>query len=179
MWTQTPPGTNPSPDASGVNRHRRILDALRLPLLPGGGFALAMLRAGQIHPHYQARVPELAGPFAEAVLRERAILALEDPGGERDAVTPLSQARAWTILLDLDHRPPAPTPLVRAGHEHLDQRDLLVAIGADLTRTKGMVRCPAHEDRGPSLSWRWDGDRALVKCFAGCTFDAIRAAVTR
>lgn len=31
-----------------------------------------------------------------------------------------------------------------------------------------VARCPAHEDRGPSLSIRQDGDRVLIHCFAGC-----------
>jgi len=29
--------------------------------------------------------------------------------------------------------------------------------------------CPAHDDSGPSLSVKDDGDRLLVHCFAGCT----------
>ena len=40
------------------------------------------------------------------------------------------------------------------------------------------ARCPAHEDRRASLSIGEGGDsRALVKCHAGCTVDAICAAV--
>jgi putative DNA primase/helicase len=48
---------------------------------------------------------------------------------------------------------------------------------AEIARTLGgrrcgggwwQCRCPAHDDRSPSLSLR-DGDRALiVKCWAGC-----------
>lgn len=30
------------------------------------------------------------------------------------------------------------------------------------------ARCPAHEDRSPSLSIRDDGERVLLHCFAGC-----------
>jgi hypothetical protein len=33
-----------------------------------------------------------------------------------------------------------------------------------------MVCCPAHEDRSPSLSIRFDGDKPLFHCFAGCEF---------
>jgi hypothetical protein len=41
-----------------------------------------------------------------------------------------------------------------------------------------MARCPAHEDRSPSLSIRETGDgTVLVNCFAGCTADAVVAAV--
>lgn len=38
-------------------------------------------------------------------------------------------------------------------------------------------KCPAHEDQRASLSWR-DGDKGLVvRCFAGCTIDAVTAAL--
>lgn len=33
---------------------------------------------------------------------------------------------------------------------------------------KWVARCPAHEDRSPSLSIARGGDRWLVHCFAGC-----------
>lgn len=41
-----------------------------------------------------------------------------------------------------------------------------------------LVRCPAHDDRHPSLSIR-DGEngRVLVKCHAGCSFEVIRDAL--
>jgi hypothetical protein len=42
------------------------------------------------------------------------------------------------------------------------------------TRAGGWVaRCPAHEDRNPSLSVRETDGRVLVHCFAGCTVGAI------
>lgn len=40
------------------------------------------------------------------------------------------------------------------------------------------ARCPAHEDRSPSLSVReGDDGRVLVHCFGGCTTDKICAAL--
>jgi hypothetical protein len=40
-----------------------------------------------------------------------------------------------------------------------------------------VARCPAHEDRHPSLSVRENNGRILVHCFAGCSVDAIVAAL--
>lgn len=37
--------------------------------------------------------------------------------------------------------------------------------------------CPAHDDSSPSLSLRQAGDRVLVHCHAGCTFQQISDAV--
>lgn len=46
-------------------------------------------------------------------------------------------------------------------------------------RDSYMVRCPAHEDRNPSLSIAGQDGKLLVKCFAGCSqravVDALRA----
>jgi hypothetical protein len=42
---------------------------------------------------------------------------------------------------------------------------------------RGMLRCPAHEDKVKSLSYRWLSDgKLLLHCFAGCTWEQIRAA---
>lgn len=42
---------------------------------------------------------------------------------------------------------------------------------------KWITRCPAHEDRGPSLSIRDTGERVLIHCFAGCEADDVLSAV--
>jgi hypothetical protein len=39
------------------------------------------------------------------------------------------------------------------------------------------ARCPAHKDRSPSLSVREGHTSIMVKCFAGCTFLEVAAAV--
>ena len=114
--------------------------------------------------------------FAAGVLAERARLALVDPEGECDAVAPLDGVKARAILLHLaepDQVALGPAPARR----EVDQRELLDRLGADLTRDHGLLRCPAHEDRSASLSWRWDGSTALVHCFRGCSFAEIRAAL--
>lgn len=44
--------------------------------------------------------------------------------------------------------------------------------------TKGMCRCPAHDDRTPSLSWRISSSgKLLLSCMAGCTPQAILQAI--
>jgi hypothetical protein len=50
--------------------------------------------------------------------------------------------------------------------------------GAKKSGTGWSARCPAHDDRKPSLSIsEGDDGRALVKCHAGCSADAVCAAV--
>jgi len=144
-------------------------------------------------------------PFVADVIAERARLAMVDPEGEGDqlavlprrfdwlandweperigwqtgATWPLDGVKARAILLHLSEPEGQPRHrvVVRPGGTPLDQRAILERLGADLSRQSGMVRCPAHEDRAASLSWRWDGEKALLHCFASCTFDEIRAAL--
>lgn len=40
-----------------------------------------------------------------------------------------------------------------------------------------MARCPAHEDRSPSLSVREGEGKVLLHCFAACSIEAICAAI--
>lgn len=48
-------------------------------------------------------------------------------------------------------------------------RDITSALGGFWRGSYGMARCPAHDDRSPSLSIRNGGDdKVLVKCHAGC-----------
>ena len=60
------------------------------------------------------------------------------------------------------------------------------AVGRLLDRLSGVrptgtgrwiARCPAHEDRSPSLSIRDIDDRVLVHCFAGCRVGDVLSAV--
>jgi len=52
----------------------------------------------------------------------------------------------------------------------LDRVDSLRRTGPD----KWVARCPAHDDRGPSLAIReLDDGRVLVHCFAGCSAQEI------
>lgn len=119
--------------------------------------------------------------FTVEVLRERARLALTDPEGERDAVAPLGGVRARQILLHLAEPEPRERRFwVTDSGSNRDEREILERLGCDLSRDRGMVRCPGplhpHGDRHRSLSWRWDGRKALLRCHVGCSFDSIRKA---
>src|SRR5262252_7763571 len=46
-------------------------------------------------------------------------------------------------------------------------------IGVD----RGIAKCPAHDDRHPSLSIReLDGEKVLIKCWSGCSASDVLAA---
>ena len=54
--------------------------------------------------------------------------------------------------------------------------DLVKRLGGTWSPNGAMCRCPAHDDRSPSLSVRLGETALLFKCFAGCdTSDVIRA----
>jgi putative DNA primase/helicase len=55
---------------------------------------------------------------------------------------------------------------------------LVDLLSAKRNRDGWIAKCPAHEDRQPSLSINEGADgRVLLKCFAGCTTDNIVSAV--
>lgn len=52
---------------------------------------------------------------------------------------------------------------------------LVEQLGGRWVHDRGMCRCPAHDDRNPSLSVRLGRSRLLLHCFAGCrTADILR-----
>ena len=55
-------------------------------------------------------------------------------------------------------------------------RALVERLGGSWAPRGGLCRCPAHQDRRPSLSVRAGRTRLLLHCFAGCTAsDILRA----
>jgi hypothetical protein len=55
-------------------------------------------------------------------------------------------------------------------------REIVARLGGSWQKGGGMCRCPAHDDRNPSLSIRPGERRLLFHCFAGCeTRTVIRA----
>jgi hypothetical protein len=56
-------------------------------------------------------------------------------------------------------------------------RMLVERLGGRWTERGGMCRCPAHDDRTPSLSVRPGRTRLLLHCFAGCDAHAILRAL--
>jgi len=56
--------------------------------------------------------------------------------------------------------------------------NLIQRLSAKSSGNRWVAKCPAHEDKTPSLSITEGSDgRALLKCFAGCEFDAILSAL--
>lgn len=56
-------------------------------------------------------------------------------------------------------------------------RMLVERLGGRWTSNGGICRCPAHDDRSPSLSVRAGRSRLLLHCFAGCTAGEILRAL--
>lgn len=58
-------------------------------------------------------------------------------------------------------------------------REIVDSLGGEWRRSRGMCCCPAHEDRTPSLSVSLGRHAILLHCFAGCTNEAVIAALAR
>ncbi|WP_353226685.1 toprim domain-containing protein [Novosphingobium sp.] len=58
-------------------------------------------------------------------------------------------------------------------------REIVTGLGGSWSRSRGMCRCPAHEDRTPSLSVTLGSRAILFHCFAGCANDAVLAALAQ
>ena len=57
-------------------------------------------------------------------------------------------------------------------------QEITKALGGQWHGDSGMARCPAHEDKTPSLSVRnGDGDKLLTHCFSGCPPAAVWGAL--
>lgn len=59
----------------------------------------------------------------------------------------------------------------------MNATDITKALDGVWRGSSGMAKCPAHDDRNPSLSITEKEGRVLVKCFAGCEQDAVIAAL--
>ena len=118
--------------------------------------------------------------WAEQALYERARLAMLDPVGEAEAISPLSPTRARQILLELHDRQGATHGSHTSGYSSThDERALLERLGADTSRRRGRVPCPAHGGRDRNLAWAIsETGRVLLHCFSHqCRFEDIVAAV--
>jgi hypothetical protein len=57
--------------------------------------------------------------------------------------------------------------------------EIVQALGGEWRDGGGMCRCPAHDDRNPSLSVRVGRSALLFKCFAGCRTEEVMAGLRR
>ena len=57
-------------------------------------------------------------------------------------------------------------------------REITAALRGQWHGSYGMCRCPAHDDRTPSMKV-WDGANGdvLCHCFAGCSWEAVKDAL--
>lgn len=56
-------------------------------------------------------------------------------------------------------------------------REIVERLSGEWRRAGGMCRCPAHDDRTPSLSVRLGERRLLFHCFAGCAIGEVLSAL--
>lgn len=56
---------------------------------------------------------------------------------------------------------------------------LVERLGGRWSASGGLCRCPAHDDRSPSLSVRAGRTRLLLHCFAGCSVSQVLDALSR
>ncbi|MEQ9491536.1 MAG: toprim domain-containing protein [Alphaproteobacteria bacterium] len=56
-------------------------------------------------------------------------------------------------------------------------RDIIIANGGKWYGCYGMMRCPVHDDRNPSLKVSDGPNGVNVHCFAGCDWQDVRAAL--
>lgn len=68
-------------------------------------------------------------------------------------------------------------PYKRIASLEEEGRALVERLGGRWTAPGGMCRCPAHEDRSPSLSVRPGRTRLLLHCFAGCSAREVLSAL--
>lgn len=68
--------------------------------------------------------------------------------------------------------PPMSNTIVSARLEKR-ARDIVEALDGHWSRSRGMCRCPAHDDRTPSLSVSLGSKAILFHCFAGCPNAAV------
>ncbi len=66
---------------------------------------------------------------------------------------------------------------MKSFHKVLSAEEIAQSLGGKRTGSGWIVRCPAHEDRNPSLSLSDGKSGPLWHCHAGCSQDAVTAAL--
>jgi hypothetical protein len=74
---------------------------------------------------------------------------------------------------DLSTKRKANAPEFRQKEGSVNVDDIARALKARRSGSCWMAKCPAHDDRNPSLSIRDDGAKVLVRCHAGCSQRAV------
>lgn len=59
----------------------------------------------------------------------------------------------------------------------MNLEEIALALGGKKSGPGWTARCPAHDDKTPSLSLNFENNRILVKCHTGCSQDAVLTAL--
>ncbi|NOU21085.1 MAG: hypothetical protein HOO93_04720 [Methyloglobulus sp.] len=72
-------------------------------------------------------------------------------------------------------------PATYATYQPIEPKTELLLSGLDGVKNTGnckwLALCPGHDDRSPSLSIKQIDDRLLIRCFAGCGYLDVLAAI--
>jgi hypothetical protein len=99
--------------------------------------------------------------WGQRLVTERARLAAEDPADAASWALPWDRSELELVVEE--------PPSVMQG-QAMGDAELALALGINWNRSRGVIRCPAHDDAKPSLSYEWTASgRLLLHCFAGCT----------
>ncbi len=165
----------------------------RLPLTPttetgGGGRHYYFATRGLLIPKLPALLPgvDLQGEASYVVAPPsihpsgRAYRWLSGLGHGEVPLAPLPAFVRQLVALRLRPEEDEGPPGSRGPRTRLTLDQVLSRLRGVRRCGRGWVaRCPAHDDREPSLSIAENGEQLLLHCFASCSFDEIRDALRR
>ena len=133
---------------------------------------------------------ELGMTWDEVIAPANLPVSPERPSGLHQEITRclssgVISARERKFLLSLSGRRYLSAKTAGGARPHprkgaaMSARTLTKTLGGKVGRLYGLVRCPAHEDRKPSLSLRDGKHELIVNCFAGCGWQDVKAEFRR
>ena len=146
--------STPSSEAKAVRRTRRIFAAEA---------AAVHIAAKQLEPSVDEEASELLRRMLD--LEERGLVKWNDSN------------RTWRLKASKRRTAPKLPAPCAPSRRSISEADLLQRFDKVRETGRGWVgRCPAHQDRTPSLSIARGHTRWLLKCFAGCDIAQVAGA---